>query len=95
MHVAFGQIRQLGYKRSQFGLTGTIINVPYDVRHVQQALPRDCNDSMTVAVLLKRKLEYKNAYLLGNIRAIIVMHELYELCKTPFYIQESIVIDQQ
>ena len=54
LRIAFAQIRQLGYKRSQFGLTGTIINVPSDVRQVQQALPRDCNDSMTVAVLPKQ-----------------------------------------
>ena len=89
----FAQIRQLGYKRSQLGLTGTIINVPADLDRVQTALPRSLDDTMMIAIMLKQKLEYKNAFLFGNVRPSIVMAALNDLCKTKLYIDEGIVIN--
>lgn len=43
--ITFAQIRQLGYKRAQYGLNGTIINVPIDFDKVQQALPRQIDET--------------------------------------------------
>ena len=89
------QIHQLGYNISQLVLTGTIINISGDVARVQHALPRYCNHSMTIVVLFKRKLEYKNTHLSRNVRPMVFIHVLYELWKTPLYSREHVVIDQE
>ena len=89
------QIHQLGYNISQLVLTGTIINIAGDVARVQHALPRDCNESVTIVLLFKTKLEYKNTHLSRNVRPMVVIHVLYELCKTPLYSREHVVIDQE
>jgi len=93
--MAFAQIRQLGYKRSQIGLTGTIINVPSDLDKVQTALPRSLLDPMTIAIMIKRKMEYTNAYLSGNVRPRCVMIALNDLCNTPLYKSEGICINSE
>ena len=91
--MAFAQIRKLGYKREQLDLSETLINVPIDLDRVQISLPRSLDDTMTIAIMLKRKLEYKNAFLSGNVRPSIVMAALNDLCKTKLYIDEGIVIN--
>lgn len=53
LRIAFAQIRQLGYKRAQYGLNGTIINVPVNFDKVQHAFPRDIEETNTIAVRLK------------------------------------------
>ena len=53
----FAQIRQLGYKISQIGLTGTIKIVPYSLDKSQTTLPRDIDDNMIMGIMLKTKLE--------------------------------------
>ena len=62
LHIAFSQIRKLGYKRAQYGLNGTIINVPVNFDKVQHAFPRDVDETNTIVVRLKHKLQYENAY---------------------------------
>jgi hypothetical protein len=47
-------------------ICGSIINVPTNVNRTQSILPCMLNDEATL--ILKRKLEYKSPYLLGNIR---------------------------
>ena len=54
LRIAFAQIRQWGHRRSQIGLTGSIINVLVHMEIVQKALPQYLNDTMTIAVALKR-----------------------------------------
>ena len=44
------------------GLTGTIINVPIHMDVIQRALPQFVNETMTIEIALKRRLQYKNAY---------------------------------
>ena len=39
LRIYFAQIRQWGYKRSQMGLTGMIINVPVHMDVIQRELP--------------------------------------------------------
>lgn len=90
--MAFAQIKKLGYKGSQLSLTGTIINVPANLDKVQLAFPRSLSETMTVAMMIKRKMEYKNAYLSGNIRPKHVMLALKDLCKTTLYKKEGISI---
>ena len=49
---------------------------------------------MTVVVVLKRKLEYKNAFMFGNICPNAMMIALKYLCKTKVYKDEGIVVNQ-
>ena len=93
--LAFAQIRQLGYKKSQIGLTGSVINVPSNLDIIQSALPRSVFDTMTIAVMIKRKMEYKHAFLSGNVRPKHLMVALKDLCNTPLYKSEGIVINTE
>ena len=63
LRLAFPQIRELGqrYKKPQLGLTGGVINVPNDISRIQHALPRDINETSTIAIALKKSLRFKNA----------------------------------
>ena len=91
----FSQIRQIGHKISQIWLTWTIINVPSSLDRIQRALPRYIDDNMTVGIMLKRKLEYKNAYFSGNIRPKKVMCALNDLWNTSLYKRKQIVINYE
>ena len=62
LRIAFAQIRQLGYKRAQYGLNGTIINVLVDFDRVQHTLPRHIGETQIITVKIKCKLQYKNTY---------------------------------
>ena len=53
LRISFAQIRKCGYKRSQMGLTGSIINVPVHMDIVQKSLPQFMNNTMTIAIALK------------------------------------------
>jgi hypothetical protein len=91
--LAFAQIYQLkGY--GQYGIRGSIVNVPTNLDLVQNVLPRLPHDSSTVAVYLKRKLEYKSIYMSGFVRPNIVMKALNDLCKTPLYKDANVYIKQ-
>jgi hypothetical protein len=95
LRIAFAQIRQWGYKRSQLGLTGSIINVPVQMDVVQIALPQSMDGTLTIAVALKRRLQYKNAYQTGKVRVNIVMRALQQLCSRSLYKAENISINKQ
>lgn len=93
--MAFAQIRQLGYKKDQIGLASTIINVLVNLDKIKLALPRYLSNFMTTAIMLKRKMEYMNAYLSSNIRPKNVMAALKYLCNTPLYKNKCILINNQ
>lgn len=61
---------------------------------MQHALPRDIDEINTVAVRLKRKLHYENAYAQGNVRLTHVMNALTILSNTPLYTKEKISINK-
>jgi len=50
---------------------------------------------MTIAIILKRKIEYRNAYLFGIVQPNKVMLSLNDLCNTTLYINEKIVINNE
>ena len=56
MHI---QVLPRGGQKS---LKGNVINVPADIHETINMLPRYLNDSGTVTVRLKRKLEYSSVY---------------------------------
>lgn len=56
LRIAFAQIWELGYKRSQIGLTSSIINVPVNMNIIQKALSQPINSTPMIVVYLKRRL---------------------------------------
>ena len=61
---------------NQFSLTGMVVNVPVDVSSCVYNLPRNIDDTETVPIKLKRKLQYKTAVLSENVRPVVVVHAL-------------------
>ena len=61
---------------------------------IQCALPRDIKESDTVAVEIKKRLCYKNAYAFGRIRVHMVIKALKQLCKTMLYKMEKVKINK-
>lgn len=93
--MSFAQIRKLrSYQISQYGLNDTIIIFPIDFDKVQQALPRKINETRTIAVKLKWKLQYKNVYAQGNVRPTCVINSLTSLGKTSLYTKYNIYINK-
>jgi hypothetical protein len=90
VRIIFAQIWELGYKRSQVGLTGSIINVPVNVNIIQNSLPQETNSTTTIFFALKRCLEYINTFQIGMVWPNVVMHALSKLTSTPLYIMENI-----
>jgi hypothetical protein len=68
------------------------VHVHIDV--VQKSLPQFMDETMTIVVALKRRLQYKNAYQTGRVRVNIVMRELKELCSRTLYKDENICINE-
>lgn len=94
LRIAFAQIWELGHRRSQVGLTGSIINVPVDTNVIQRALPLPTTSTTTIAVSLKRRLEYKNAFQKGMVRPNIIMQALQELIKKILYKMEHVKLNR-
>ena len=50
---------------------GNVVNIPVDVAHTVQTLPRTLSDTETLVVKYKRKLEYKKCEFRENIRPML------------------------
>ena len=78
----------------QKSLRGNVIVVPADIHHTVNMLPRYLNDSGTVTVRLKRKLQYRGFYEESNVRPAKVLTALQYLIEhSPYYHNESVSID--
>jgi hypothetical protein len=62
---------------------------------VQKALPQFMDETLTIAVALKRRLQYKNAYHTRKVRVNIVMRALQQLCLRSLYKAENISINKK
>lgn len=67
LRIPFMSIWTLG-NGGQKKLKGSVTNVPTDLSRIQTALPRRMEESQTVPVFLKRKLQYNHSYMQGAIR---------------------------
>ncbi len=63
-------------KVGQYGMHGSIVNVPKKLDLVQIILPQLSYDDSTIAIFLKRKLEYKSIYMSSYVRPNIVIKAL-------------------
>lgn len=95
LRISFAQIRECsGCKQSETGLTRSIINVLGHMDVMQKALPQYLSYTMTIAVALKRRLQYKNSYQIGKVCPIIFMKALNELCPRNIYKAKNICINE-
>ena len=83
MHI---QVLPSGAQKS---LRGNIINVPADIHETVNMLPRHLNESNTVTVRLKRRMQYKGVYAEYNVRPIKVLNALQYLKEHSTYYQDS------
>jgi hypothetical protein len=56
------QIRRLP-RGGQFSVKGNVVNVPVDIQPTINSLPRNMDKSGTIAVKLKKRLQYKKVIL--------------------------------
>ena len=57
LRIPFMQIRQLP-RGGQFSIKGNVVNVPVDIQPTINSLPRNIDKLGTIAVKLKKKLQY-------------------------------------
>ena len=78
LRIPFMQIRELPRGR-QLSMRGSVVNVPMDLEPTIISLPRNLDDSATVAVALKKKLCYSSVQYQENVRPNAVMKALHWL----------------
>ncbi|XP_059070801.1 uncharacterized protein LOC131860407 [Cryptomeria japonica] len=61
---------------------------------IQTALPQSTDSTTTIAVSLKRRLEYKNAFQKGMVRPNLIMQALFQLSSTPLYKLQNVQINK-
>jgi len=77
LRIPFMQIRRL--PRGQFSVKGNVVNVPVDIQPTINSLPRNRDKSGTIAVKLKKRLQYKKSDFSENVRPVAVMCALIRL----------------
>ena len=92
--LAFQKIFQAP-RGGQLKITGNVVNVPADVSSTVNMLPRLPNETGTIKIQLKRRLQYKRSALSLNIRPLKVMQAAAWFVNTsPLYEGQGITIDQ-
>lgn len=92
--LAFQKILQAP-RGGQFKITGNVVNVPADVCNTVTMLPRLAQDTGTIKVQLKRRLQYKSSALSLNVRPNKVMQAAAWLVNTSdLYREQGIAFDQ-
>ncbi len=76
----------------QYGMHGSIVNVPTNLSIMQNILPRMWYDDYLAFIYFKRKLEYKLIYMSSYICSNIVMKTLQECYQIPLYIDANVSI---
>ena len=83
------------HRGGQLKITGNVVNVPADVTNTVTTLPRLSNETGTIKVQLKRRLQYKSSALSLNIRPNKVMQAGAWLVNTStLYQEQGITLDE-
>ncbi|XP_062592424.1 uncharacterized protein LOC134253849 [Saccostrea cucullata] len=91
--IPFMQIRELP-RGGQMSVKGNVVNVPVDIQPTVNALPRQIDEHVTIAVKLKKRLSHKSACFTENVRPNVVINALEWLMKnSELYKNSGIVID--
>ena len=85
LRIPFMQIYELPRGR-QYSVKGNVVNVPMDISHVVETLPRYIDRADTIPVKLKRKIAYTSSVYTQNVRPREVLNALlYLKNNTPLY----------
>ena len=87
--IPFMQIRELGVDK-QFGIRGSIANVPIEIDKSVDCLPRTMDRTETVELKLKRMRSHKTNYSIAEVRPFAVMRAAEYLVRQPLYIAEGV-----
>jgi hypothetical protein len=75
---------------------GNVVNVPVDVQPTINSLPRNMDQSGTIAVKLNKKLSFKTCNFSENVRPLAVICALHYLMKeSELYNSSGIHVDEQ
>lgn len=91
LRIPFMSIKKLGHER-QCGLKGQIVNVPIQCETIVSALPRSMDDTYTIQLHLKRKMEYNHDYMCETFRPNLVLKIFNHLKATPLYRQYNVCL---
>ena len=80
LRIPLMQIRELP-SGGQFSVKGNVVNVPVDIQPTIQSLPRNIDETGTIAVKVKRRLEYKSCDYSENVRPLEVICALHYLVR--------------
>ena len=86
--LAFQKIMQAP-RGQQLKINGNVVNVPADVTNTVNILPRLPDQTGTIKVQLKRRLQYKSSALSLNISRHNVLQAAYWLASTSTLYQEQ------
>ncbi|GIX77935.1 ATP-dependent DNA helicase [Caerostris darwini] len=92
LRIPFMQIRELGRDR-QYGIKGSVTNVPNDLHKSADCLPRNVNDSTTIYVKLKKRLSFKSHFMYQCVNPNRVYNAALYLMNKPLYQSQNVNID--
>ena len=70
------------------------MNVPISVDNTVKNLPRNFDETSTIQLDLKRRINDSHSYIFETIRPRVVLDALNELLHTELYVQEKITISE-
>ncbi|GIY38031.1 ATP-dependent DNA helicase [Caerostris darwini] len=92
LRIPFMQIRELGRDR-QYGIKGSVTNVPNDLHKSVDCLHRNVNDSATIYVKLKKRLSFKSHFMYQCVNPNRVYNAALYLMNKPLYQSQNVNID--
>ncbi|GIX98470.1 ATP-dependent DNA helicase [Caerostris darwini] len=90
--IPFMQIRELGRDR-QYGIKGSVTNVPNDLHKSVDCLPHNVSDSATIYVKLKKRLSFKSHFMYQCVNPNRVYNAALYLMNKPLYQSQNVNID--
>ncbi|GIY68381.1 protein farnesyltransferase subunit beta [Caerostris darwini] len=90
--MPFMQIQELGRDR-QYGIKGSVTNVPNDLHKSVDCLPRNVNDSATIYVKLKKRLSFKSHFMYQCVNPNRVYNAALYLMNKPLYQSQNVNIN--
>ena len=92
--IPFMQLRELP-RGGQISIHGNVVNIPTNVNTTVSVLPRKQDDTATIALKLKRKLEYKHHYDYETVRPNKIIDAVnWLVANSDLYKQEGININK-
>ncbi|GIY64474.1 uncharacterized protein LOC105339219 [Caerostris darwini] len=92
LRISLMQIRELGRDR-QYGIKGSVTNVPNDLHKSVNCLPRNVNDSATIYVKLKKRPSFKSHFMYQYVNPNRVYNATLYLMNKPIYQSQNVNID--